>query len=75
MEKKIAVPKVGRVVKKFKGTVISKSGINTIKVRDEIRKSHPLYGKVMKSHKNYLTSHQSLNHQNQKIKHTQKLIH
>lgn len=48
-------PEVRRVVKKFKGFVISKSGINTIKVRVEIRKSHPLYGKIMKSHKNYLT--------------------
>lgn len=43
-----------KVVKKFRGVIISKSGINTIKVRVEIRKQHPLYGKIMKSHKNYL---------------------
>jgi small subunit ribosomal protein S17 len=44
-----------KVVKKFRGIVISKSSINTIKVRVETKKSHPLYGKIMKSHKNYLT--------------------
>ncbi len=43
-----------KVVKKFRGVVISTGGTNTIKVKVEIKKSHPLYGKIMKSHKNYL---------------------
>lgn len=44
-----------KVVKKFRGVIVSKSGTNTIKVKIEIRKPHPLYGKIMKSHKSYLT--------------------
>ncbi|MBL8014926.1 MAG: 30S ribosomal protein S17 [Candidatus Doudnabacteria bacterium] len=36
------------------GKVIKKSSANTIKVRVEIKSTHPLYGKVVTRHKNYL---------------------
>jgi small subunit ribosomal protein S17 len=40
--------------KKLQGVVLKQSDNTTLKVRVEIKKSHPLYGKVVKSHKNYL---------------------
>lgn len=36
------------------GVVIKKSSANTIKVRVERKESHPLYGKVVATHINYL---------------------
>lgn len=36
------------------GKVIKKSSLNTIKVRVEKKAPHPLYGKVVTTHKNYL---------------------
>lgn len=36
------------------GQVIKLSSANTIKVRVETKQTHPMYGKVIKSHKNYL---------------------
>jgi small subunit ribosomal protein S17 len=36
------------------GKLIKKSSLNTVKVRVEKKQPHPLYGKVITSHKNYL---------------------
>lgn len=44
-----------KVVKKFRGIVTALSSVNTIKVKVETKQPHPLYGKIMKSHKSYLT--------------------
>ncbi|MBI3261041.1 30S ribosomal protein S17 [Candidatus Berkelbacteria bacterium] len=41
-------------MKQFKGTVITKSGIKTIRVEVESIKVHPRYGKRYRVHKNYL---------------------
>lgn len=39
--------------RKVQGIVIKFSNSNTAKVRVETKKAHPLYGKTVKSHKNY----------------------
>jgi small subunit ribosomal protein S17 len=46
--------------KKLQGIVISNNGGNSVKVKVEIKKSHPIYGRVVKSHKNYLV-HNEIN--------------
>lgn len=40
--------------KKIQGEVIKLSSEKTVKVRVEKKQSHPLYGKIIKTHKNYL---------------------
>lgn len=40
--------------KRLQGTVLKISNNKTLTVRMEIKKSHPMYGRVVKSHKNYL---------------------
>lgn len=48
MDKKI------NVRKKLDGVVVSKNADNKVKVRVERKMTHPVYGKIVKSHKNYL---------------------
>lgn len=43
-----------KLKKVLTGEVIKLSSINTIKVRVETKTTHPKYGKVVKTHKNYL---------------------
>lgn len=43
-----------KIKKTLIGEVIKLSSTHTIKVRVETKKTHPKYGKVIKSHKNYL---------------------
>jgi small subunit ribosomal protein S17 len=40
--------------KRMQGKIIQISGMNTLKVRVEIKTTHPLYKKIVKSHKNFL---------------------
>ncbi len=40
--------------KRFSGIIVKVIDTNTLKVRLEKKQSHPLYGKIIKSHKNYL---------------------
>lgn len=46
-------------MKQFEGTVITKSGIKTIRVEVESVKVHPRYGKRYRVHKNYLVHDES----------------
>lgn len=48
--------------KKLKGTVVSKSGVNTYKVTILERKAHPLYRKIVSESKSFL-AHGELNHE------------
>jgi small subunit ribosomal protein S17 len=41
-------------LRKLQGNVIKLSSKDTIKIRVETRTTHPIYGKSLKSHKNYL---------------------
>lgn len=41
-------------VRTLQGNVVKLSSTNTIKVRVEMKQRHPLYGKTIKSHKQYL---------------------
>jgi small subunit ribosomal protein S17 len=38
----------------LQGTVVKISGINSISVRVERKQQHPLYGKVVRTHRKYL---------------------
>lgn len=40
--------------KRMQGLVVSMNSLKTIKVKVETKKPHPLYGKIVKSHKSYL---------------------
>lgn len=40
--------------RKMQGTVVAVSNANTIKVKVETDKQHPIYGKSIKTHKKYL---------------------
>lgn len=46
-------------MKQFEGTVITKSGIKTIRVEVESVKVHPRYGKRYRVHKNYLVHNEA----------------
>jgi small subunit ribosomal protein S17 len=44
-------------VRKITGTVVKLSGEKTIKVKVESKYPHPKYGRIIKTHKNYLVHH------------------
>ncbi len=48
--------------KKLQGIVIGVSDATTIKVNVETKQPHPLYGKIIKSHKKYLVHNDIATH-------------
>jgi len=44
--------------KKLLGKVVAANGINTLKVRVERKMTHPLYKKIIKSHKTYMVNYE-----------------
>lgn len=42
------------IAKKLRGVVLTVNGSKTVGVRVETKQAHPLYGKIVKSHRKYL---------------------